>query len=509
MQSVLSVKVAKQCLCSLAIFALTACTVLGPDFEEPEVEWLPEWESELFQQVAGDEEPSQVDLTFWWRLFDDPVLNRLIELARKENPSLQIAGLRVLESRAALGIANSTRYPQLQQATGAISYVNTQQSDGSDQSMGSYQADLNVGWELDFWGRYQRSIESADALFFSSLFNQHNAQVLLSAQVAELYYAYRTTLLRIDIANKNARIQKRSFEITERLYKGGQNSELDLQQARTQYMSTLSSIPGLEIALAQLRNALSILLARAPGNLPELDDKVHPLPVVKSIALDEIPAQLLMRRPDIRAAASQVAAQSAQIGVAEADLYPSVSLFGTLGWSGSSVSDSPDTLSLGVGPAVSWNLFDHGRIKNNIRIQDSRLEQAIANFQNTVLLAAREIDDAAITVIKTREQKYPQGESRMAADRSLELANTRYREGYEGFQRVIDAQRAAAAQAERELINDSNHVSAIISFYRALGGGWIDTPVEQLVPEKTREAMQSRSDWGDLLESPLPPEPTP
>jgi len=496
---------------SVSVFAivLTASTTLGPDYKEPDVAWLADWESELYSQIEGASGQSQVDAQIWWHLFDDPVLNQLVEIARSENPSLRIAGLRVLESRAALGIANSGRYPQLQQATGAIAYVNTQSSSGSDQSLGSYEVGLNAGWELDFWGRYSRSIESADAAFFSSVFNQQNGQVLLTAQVADLYYAYRTILLRIDIARKNARIQKRSYEITEALFKSGASAELDLQQAKTQYMATLSSIPGLEIALRQLHNNLCVLLGRPPGSLPELDNEVRSLPVVNRAALEEVPAQLLMRRPDIRAAASQVASQSAQVGVAETELYPSISLFGNLGWSGSTPSDSANTLSLGIGPSFTWNLFDHGRIKNNVRIQDARLQQAIESFQNSVLLAARELDDAAISVIKTREQQSPQRESTLAAERSLELANTRYREGYADFQRVIDAQRAAAGQAERELINDANHISAVISFYRALGGGWLETPVEKLIPQSTRETMESRSDWGDLIQSPDPADPEP
>lgn len=495
------------CICKASAMAfaigffLTACTALGPDFHEPEVSWLADWESELYSRIEQEAGQAQVDIQVWWQLFDDPVLNRLVDIARLENPSLRIAGLRVLESRAALGIAGSGRYPQLQQATGALAYVNTQSSSGSDQSLGSYEAGLTAGWELDFWGRYSRSIESADAAFFASVFNQQNGQVLLIAQVADLYYAYRTILLRIDIANKNARIQKRSYEITEALFKSGENAELDLQQAKAQYMATLSSIPALEIGLAQIRNNLCVLLGRPPGNLPELDNEIKALPVVNPAALEEVPAQLLMRRPDIRASASQIAAQSAQVGIAETDLYPSISLFGNLGWSGSTPSETANTLSLGVGPSFKWNLFDHGRIKNNVRLQDARLQQTIENFQNVVLVAAREIDDAAISVIKTREQKSPQRESTLAAERSLELANTRYLEGYANFQRVLDAQRAAAAQAERELINDSNHISAVISLYRSLGGGWSETPVAELVPQSTRELMESRSDWGDLLQS--------
>jgi outer membrane protein TolC len=160
-----------------------------------------------------------------------------------------------------------------------------------------------------------------------------------------------------------------------------------------------------------------------------------------------------------------------------------------------------------VGPALTWNVFDYGRIRNNVRLQDARLQQSIENFQNSVLQAAREIDDAAIGVVKTREQQSVLSESVQAAERSLELANRRYQEGYADFQRVLDAQRALFSQTERELVNRGNHVSAVIALYRAMGGGWLDMPLEEIVPSATRDTMRERSDWGDLLDAPLPTTP--
>jgi len=484
---------------------LSACTTLGPDYQEPEVGWLQNWQPSLYGLREGKTEP---DLRFWWRLFNDPALNRLIESAKRENLSLRIAGLRILESRALLGIAGSGLYPQVQQASGALSYVNTQQRGGAlgddSQSLVSYQAGFNLAWELDFWGRFRRAIESADAGFFASIANQQDVQVLLSAQVADVYYAYRTTELRIAIAHENAAIQRRSFEITEQIYNSGQGSELDLQQAKTQYLATLSTVPELEINLTTQRNALCALLARPPEELPELAGAVKTLPSIDSTRIREIPARLLLRRPDIRAAAWQVAAQSAQIGIAEADLYPAISLLGSIGWSGSTLSGSANTASLAVGPAVRWNIFDYGRIQNNVRLQDARLQQLIEGYQDSVLQAAREIDDAAISVVKTREQQAVLAESVRAAQRSLELANKRFQEGYAGFQRVLDAQQAMFAQAERQIVNQGNHLSAVIGLYRALGGGWLPTPVEQLIPEDVRNTMQERTDWGNLLTAPLP-----
>jgi hypothetical protein len=189
-----------------------------------------------------------------------------------------------------------------------------------------------------------------------------------------------------------------------------------------------------------------------------------------------------MRRPDIRSAAATVAIASAQVGFTEAGLYPAVSLLGNISWSDNSISGSPESVLLGIGPSFTWNLFNYGRIKNNVRVQDARLQQAIESFQDTVLKGAREIDDAAVGMVKTREQRIPQHDSTVAAYRSLELANTRYREGYESF-----------------------HISAVISFYAAIGGGWVTTPTLELIPEETRKIMELRSNWDDLLSAPLEP----
>jgi len=247
---------------------------------------------------------------------------------------------------------------------------------------------------------------------------------------------------------------------------------------------------------------MAALLGRAPGDLPELEVSDYKLPVISSDIIQKIPASLLNRRPDIRAAAWQIAAQSAQIGIAKADYYPAISLLGSIGWAGNSLSGSSNTGSLLLGPGLKWNIFDYGRIKNNIRVQDARLQQLIEAYQNSVLLAAREVDDATYSIQKTAEQGVLLDQSVTASERALEIANTRYREGYADFQRVLDAQRAMFAQAERQLLTQGVYLSSVISLYKGLGGGWIEMPILQLIPEDTRNTMQDRTDWGDLLNTP-------
>lgn len=487
---------------------LVGCTTLGPNYQEPELSWLSDWQPSLYGQLDNSAQASSVELSNWWLRFDDPALNTLIQRVIERNPNLQVAGLKIIEARARLGGAQALRFPQSQQLKASAGYIRQRRSDGllpaTEDSFGSYDAGLSVGWELDFWGRFARGIESADAAFLASVANQRDLQVLLIAQTADTYYTYRTVQLRIEIAKDNAKIQKRSFDITQQLFESGQESELDLQQAKTQYLATLATIPDLERTRVQLRNALAMLLALPPAPISELAQSIKDLPVIEPLALTGIPAQLVLRRPDVRASAWQAGTQSAQIGVAKADLYPALSLFGSFGWNGDSLGATRDGLTFAAGPAITWNILDYGRIRSNVRVQDARLQQALAVFDATVLQAAREIDDAAVAVVKTAEAGDVLSESRAAAERALEIANRRYKEGYADFQRVLDAQRALFSQAERELVNEGAHISAVITLYKALGGGWQAQSLEDMIPDAVRETMQSRTDWGEQLEATVP-----
>jgi NodT family efflux transporter outer membrane factor (OMF) lipoprotein len=489
----------------LAAAALGGCVRLGPDFQSPREDWIEHWQSTALDTTSAQQ--PQADNRQWWTLFDDPVLNHLIELADAGNPSLRIAALRILEARAQLGIARSGRYPQVQQASADALYLDSNQYGGDnpqDLNTWQYGAGFDIGWELDFWGRYARAIESADAAYFAAHANYQDALVLLRAQVAQSYFSLRTAEARLRIARDNAERQLRSLQITERLFNSGNSAELDLQQAKTQYLGTLSSIPEFETQVAQTRNAIAVLLGLPPGGLAELKEQTGLIPLVDQALIDDVPATLLLRRPDVRAAELQVAAQSALIGVAETDLYPSISLFGSIGWSASSLDGSSDTLSLGGGPSLTWNLFDHGRLRNNVRVQDARLQQLIVAYRDRVHQAAREADDAATGLLNALERERILREAAYSAERSLTLASAQYREGYSDFQRVLDAQRALFAQQDGYLVARSAAVSSLIDLYRALGGGW--TSARPLLDPDTREQMQKRTDWGELLDDTDQPE---
>ncbi|WP_028230145.1 TolC family protein [Paraburkholderia mimosarum] len=490
---------------------LSACMRVGPDFQPQRESWSEHWSSTSIAQVTQIASPSdlQPDARQWWRVFHDDNLEQLIAAADANNGDLRISALRVIEARAQLGIALAGRYPQVQQANADVLYSARKRQDGFNTRSGAYvqyALGFSIGWELDFWGRFARAIESADAAFFAAQDNREDALVLVHAQVADTYFTLRTTEARLRIARENAQLQKRSYEITQKLFKSGETDELDLQQAKTQYLGTLSSIPVFESQIAVARHALCVLLGRPPGPLPELDvqpAKAGFVPLIDRAVLQDVPADLLLRRPDVRAAEHQMAAQSALIGVAKADLYPSVSLVGSLVWSASSLTGAPSTLAAVGGPSITWNLFDHGLITNNVRVQDARLQQLIVAYQESVREAAREADDAATALIAALQRDTILHDAQDAAQRSLTLANTIYREGYSDFQRVLDAQRALSAQQDAYVVNRGNAVSSLISLYKALGGGWYTG--QPLLDPATRAQMQHRTDWGDLLdESKLP-----
>ena len=487
---------------------LSACTTVGPDFTRPQVpSWLAGWTGGSLESLRiAPRSPRSGQVPEWWRTFNDPVLEQLVAEAQRVNPNVRTAGLRIMEARAQLGIAGSTRYPQFQQATGEVLWAGEKRAGASDISAVFFNAGLQMGWELDFWGKFRRSIEAADAGYFASIAQYDDLQVLMAAQVASFYCLIRTVEARLVIARENAALQKRSLEITERLFKGGSESELDVQQAKALYLGTLATIPQLEGSQRQTENALSTLLARAPGPLPEMAAGKDVIPqagldVINSI---DMPADLLSRRPDIRAAEMQLAAQSALIGVSVADLYPSISLLGFVSLSATTLSGAPSVLSGSFGPSLVWNVFDHGRLTNAVLVQDARFQQLYEQYQDLVLRAAREVDDAAVGFAKTGEQIALLEDAVKAAQRSLAIANLQYREGLTDFERVLDSQRTLFSQQELLVTNRGNLIQNLIALYKAMGGGWEQGRTRPVLDDATRETMGQRSKWKGILDEPLP-----
>jgi len=485
--------------------ALSACTLVGPDYVQPEAPLPETWDP---QDAAGLTATSY-ELIEWWGIFNDPVLNQLVELAHSQNYSLKLAGLRVLESRAQLGIATGSRYPQQQIAAGGVTHISPSENAGQgSSSFNQYDLGASVAWEMDFWGRFRRGIESADASLMASVANYDGAMVLVTAQVVNGYTVIRTLEEQLRIARENLVLQQRSYDIADVLYRNGEDSELDVQQALTLLLSTKATIPQLETQLNLAQNALNTLLGQPNGYV---EARIEPgsIPGVPDQIAIGIPADLLRRRPDVRQAELQAVARNAQVGVATADLYPSIALSGSLGVvsissdvGGGGASDlfSSASLSYTAGASFTWPVLNYGRVKNNIRVQDARLQQALVTYQETVLRAAQEADDAMVSLAGAQAENAILVDTVEAALRSNDLSMLRYKEGFSGYQRVLDAQKSLFNQQNRFAANKGQAVQSLVALYKALGGGWEVREGRAFVDENTLTVMRERTDWGGLLD---------
>lgn len=484
----------------VAALLLSGCATVGPDFVQPRTDWDESWSSATLASLGAP--PPGADAAPWWRQFNDPALDALIDATIAGNRNLKVAGLRVLEARAQLGVAQSTLKPQQVQATGAAGY-GARAPGGVPIGRADFayaNAGFNAAWELDVWGRFRRGIEAADANYFANVANYDDFAIILRSEVARLYISYLTTEAQLRITRQNAALQKRSVDISQTVFRNGAESELDLLQARTQYLSTIAAIPTLESALQQTRNALSVLLGRPPGPLPELALGPQSLPTAPAGVSSEMPADLLRRRPDVRAAAFRAAAQSAQIGIAQSELYPSLTLVGSIGVTRTSLGGVSNVVDIGIGPALRWNLFDFGRIRGNVRVQDARLEQALEAYQEAVIEAAREIDSASIAFAKAREEDVILDETQKVARRSFDIAQKSYLEGFSDFERVLTAQATLFRQQERFISNRGQIALDLVAIHRAIGGGWIASVEPDYASAETRARMKARTRWGGMID---------
>ena len=314
----------------------------------------------------------------------------------------------------------------------------------------------------------------------------------------------------------NTQIQQRSVEIADVRFRGGFTTELDVQQAKALLYNTQATIPQLETNLRQAKNAMSILLGIPPGQVNQLLNGPDTIPDAPAEVAVGIPNELLRRRPDVRRAELQAAAQSALIGVAKADLYPSFALFGSVGVLASSGTDttksgqsgnlfSSDSVFFVGGPTFNWPIFNYGRIKNNVRVQDARLQQALANYQNTVLRAAREAEDSMIAFLRARQEISFRIQSEQAAKRSVDLALIQYREGTTNYNTVLTTQQSLVAQQDQLTTTRGDIVLNLVSLYKALGGGWQIRQGKPFVPESVQKEMSERTDWGGIISPQEPP----
>jgi NodT family efflux transporter outer membrane factor (OMF) lipoprotein len=449
---------------------------VGPNYRKPPAPVAPNWIDASDKRVRQGPD----DLSGWWKVFHDPVLDDLVCLAYKQNLTLRQAGMRVLESRAQLAIAVGEIFPQNQAMTASLqrevlSGKTANRGLGTSQQFffTQWSFGFTLAWELDFWGRFRRAIESAGASLDASVEDYDDVLVTLLGDVATAYVQMRTLEKRIAYAQKNVAIQRETYEIA-KAKKGVFATGLDVDQALSTLKQTEAGIPELEIALRQSTNQLCILLGIP---MEELRARLGPgdIPTAPPEVVVGIPADLLRRRPDVRRAERQAAAQCAQIGVAESELYPHISLLGTINYQAARFNDlfNGHAMSGNIGPSFQWNILNYGRLLNNVRFQDAKFQELIAAYQQAALNADKETEDGLVTFLKAHQRTLLQ---RVSADAGLDAVKA-IRDLWKGGL-LADYTRVAQLEQNLVLLQDTlaqaegEIALGLIQVYKALGGGW-------------------------------------
>jgi NodT family efflux transporter outer membrane factor (OMF) lipoprotein len=479
--------------------------MLGPDFKRPPAPVAPKW-TEAGTSPAVDVQ--REDYRDWWSVFHDPVLTHLVEVAYRQNLTLRAAGVRVLEARAQLGVAIGELYPQQQGVSASVAYNRLPISLPYNLISNTYWSDIflaQAGWEIDVWGKFRRAIESADDAFLASVADYDDVLVSTTGDVANDYVHIRTAQKQIAIAEENVERQKQALKIAQAKFEGGTATKRDVYQAENVLGATEAVIPQLDIQVEESKDALNVLLGLPPGQIDELLTGEHEIPTAPPSVSVGIPADLLRRRPDVRSAELQAAAQCAQIGFAKADLFPIFTLTGNVGTLGSNTTRGLDSiftaasLYYAVGPNVQWNILNYGQITNNVRVQDAKFQELLIGYQNSVLKAQQEVEDGIAVFLNSREAVVYLKESVKAANGALRIALIQYREGTADFTTVLTAEENLYT-AQNSLAEAEGTVPlGLIAAYRALGGGWQIREGHDFVPAATRHEMEERTNWGRLL----------
>jgi NodT family efflux transporter outer membrane factor (OMF) lipoprotein len=486
----------------LALVAGAACAV-GPDYETPVTPVADEWQSAVAMEMAPDEP----DIVVWWEQFDDPLLTDLVRRAELQNLSLRIAVARVAEARATRGIAKGDLYPDLV-LTGAYSYAKISENSPTGQIITGSGAEIEPQeqwetsassfWEIDLFGRVRRNLEAATAQFEASIEDYRDVLVSLYAEVAANYVDVRAAQSRLQFATQNARAQRGSLQITRDRFSAGLTSALDVAQAEQNLAQTESTIPTLEAILNASLNRLAVLLGEQPGVLHEtLRANAAAIPGVPAGVTTGVPADVLRRRPDVRRAERTLAAQTALIGVAKADLYPTFSLTGFIEAVTGSLSSlfTGESVGWGIVPGFRWDLFRGGKIRNNVRAQEARTEQALLAYQQTVLLALEETEGALVAYDRELIRRDRLRDAVTASQRAVDLVQTQYISGLTNFQNVLDSQRSLFQQQDQLAQSEGQVVQNLIVLNRALGGGWaLDD--DTAAPDRAESGAASSSPGG-------------
>ncbi|MCE5334076.1 MAG: efflux transporter outer membrane subunit [Desulfobacteraceae bacterium] len=478
----------------LSFFVLSGCTV-GPDYKRPEEDIPQKW-VEVSQGVSTDE---PADAARWWTVFNDPTLDWLIARSMDANKDLKLARARVLEARAQRVSVASGLFPTLSgkgsytinkessttsPASGASQQL-SQMIPGYSASSGSnggtfsngldlFQGELDASWELDFFGRVRRSVEAASADLAASQENYRDTLVTLLSEVSVNYLTLRGAQLRLVITKKNMEAMRQTVQLTQEKFAAGLSSDLDVSQAKAQLATTEAQVPSLETTVRQSIYRLATLLGSPPDPLVARLSEYAEIPGIPPEVPVGLPSDLLRRRPDVRRAEWQLAAATARIGVATADLYPRFSLTGALGQASMDLADITRSASSfwSFGPSFNWNLFTAGKVRAEIEAQKARTEQALATYEKAILTAIQDVESALVAYSKEQARRQSLVAAVESSQRAYDISSELYARGLVDFLRVLESQRALYVNEELLAVSEQQVSGNLVALYKALGGGW-------------------------------------
>lgn len=464
---------------SAALLAATAGCAVGPDYHAPSAAAPAHWSTGL----AGGEAAAPADVTAWWRTFHDPELDTLIDRAVRSNLDLRIAQARVREARAQYGIASASLAPSAD-ATGSDA---REQASHHQPVLGSvplpprtpfdnqvYQAGVDASWELDLFGGRRREVEAARAEVGASAYDQRATLLVLLGDVAHNYVDVRGYQRRLAIAAENIAAQRQGVAIARDRFAHGLATDLEVEESSTLLAQTQAEVPALEAALQTSVHRLEILLGQAPGALAAELSAPAPIPAAPERVPVGLPSDLLLRRPDVLRAERQLAAATADIGVATSDLFPKFYLTGGAGYQSVSAGNwfSSASSFWSVGPSIQWKIFDAGRVRANIRVQNARQEEALDTYERTVITAYGEVEDSLVSYAQEQVREESLRDAVASSRKTLSLATRLYASGLTDFLHVLDAERSL--YSAEDLLAQSDHAISgnLIALYESLGGGW-------------------------------------
>lgn len=453
---------------------LAGCAV-GPNYKAPKINVAGQWATPL----GNGETKEAPDLGLWWKKFNDPDLDQLVTKAMESNYDLRLAQARIREARAERDVAYGGLWPTVR---GTASYARNRWGKNSFPPLpptapfnfNEYNAGFDAAWEIDIFGGTRRAIDAANAEIDAAQYSQRDVLISLLAEVARNYIQMRGFQQRLSITLQNIKIQQEVLDLTDSRFKHGLSSDLDVQEATAILTQTQSQVPSLEAGVQESLYYLAILMGDEPGALKDELSSEKSIPLTPPQVPVGLPSDLLQRRPDIQKAERELAAATSRIGEAESDLFPKFSLTGSGGVESLSANSWFDYASRygSIGPTMQWEIFEAGRTRAQVRVQNARQEEALDAYRQTILKALQDAEGALTNYAKEQVRRQSLSESFDAETQAFELSTKLYKSGLADFIRVLDSERALYL-AQDALVQSKQAVAIdLIQLYKALGGGW-------------------------------------